>query len=389
MAVRSGISTLRRGAANPTSDGLANEIAKLGNRLVVARVKDVCLNTNSSMFETSGEFFGIGAIKWEDITISNSKKTKKSSFSLARPLIPSIKEFPLVNEYVLVFRGPSPDNPGVKADPSYYYIGLKMWNDNEQNAYPDPLSDINNTKTPQNNKTYSEIESGVNMEPRKTPATENFNGTSKGNYVEDGSIQPILKNGQPINTSGRGFEPTTENINFDFSSLYLTSTQQIPIEVSTLNKRSGEGSTIPFSGMVSKTPTSPFSYNNPQIILNSGRLLFNSSTDNILFSSQKSILLDSNSDTAIRSRESNVNILTPKGNISLGGTNADEAVILGTTFIQNFDAFLGGLSTLFQALSKEANLSVSAGFAYTLYQTQINNFRSELQNMLSEKVKVK
>ena len=435
MAVRSGISTLRRGAANPTSDGLANEIAKLGNRLVIARVKDVCLNTNSSMFKTSGEFFGIGAIKWEDITISNSKKTKKSSFSLARRLIPSIKEFPLVNEYVLVFRGPSPDNPGVKADPSYYYIGLKMWNDNEQNAYPDPLSDINNTKTPQNNKTYSEIESGVNMEPRKTPATENFNGTSKGNYVEDGSIQPILpfagdrifegrfgnsirlgntakvseggipnnwsnsgkegmpitilKNGQPINTSGRGFEPTTENINFDFSSLYLTSTQQIPIEVSTLNKRSGEGSTIPFSGMISKTPTSPFSYNNPQIILNSGRLLFNSSTDNILFSSQKSILLDSNSDTAIRSRESNVNILTPKGNISLGGTNADEAVILGTTFIQNFDAFLGGLSTLFQALSKEANLSVSAGFAYTLYQTQINNFRSELQNMLSEKVKVK
>ena len=30
------------------------------------------------------------------------------------------------------------------------------------------------------------------MEPRKTPATVNFNGTSKGNYVEDGSIQPIL-----------------------------------------------------------------------------------------------------------------------------------------------------------------------------------------------------
>ena len=441
MALRTGISTLRRGSANPTTDGLSSAINSLNDNLLIARVKDVCLNTNSGMFRTTGEYFGIGAIKWEDIKISNSNKTKKTSYSVARPLQPFIKEFPLVDEYVIVFRGPEPDNPGATSLPTYYYLPLKLWNDNEQNAYPDPLS-IQNNQPPQNSKSYVEIENGVNVEFVQEPTEDSFNGTSEANFSEKGNVKAvlpfigdrifegrfgnsirlgstartqgiefssefpiiknnwsnsgeegmpitILKNGQPMSTSSEGYIPITEDINLDPASLYLTSTQQIPLEVSTLNKKAGEGTTVPFSGMVKNTPISPFSYNRPQIILNSGRLLFNSSTDNIILSSAKSVVMDSMGDSAIRSKDGNVNVLTPKGNISLGSTNADEAVILGTTFIQNFDSFLGGLSTLFKALSKEAGLSVSAGFAYTLYQTQISNFRKDLQNMLSEKVKVK
>ena len=387
------------------------------------------MDEKSKNFESYGEWYSIGTIEFELVNFQTPQEGDKL---IAEPLLANSKKYPLINELVLIFRLPDTGLGVRTGSQKFYYLNtISLWNHPHHNAYPNPLKGLNQGQT----QDYTQT-SGGNVRRVKDGSTEiDLNGESGGTFEEATNIHPILpfagdnivegrfgnsirlgntakvseggipnnwsnsgkegmpitilKNGQPINTSGRGFEPTTENINFDFSSLYLTSTQQIPIEVSTLNKRSGEGSTIPFSGMISKTPTSPFSYNNPQIILNSGRLLFNSSTDNILFSSQKSILLDSNSDTAIRSRESNVNILTPKGNISLGGTNADEAVILGTTFIQNFDAFLGGLSTLFQALSKEAYLSVSAGFAYTLYQTQINNFRSELQNMLSEKVKVK
>ena len=39
----------------------------------------------------------------------------------------------------------------------------------------------------------------------------------------------ILRNGQPDDVSDKGFEPTTENIDTDKSSLYLTSTQKIPV----------------------------------------------------------------------------------------------------------------------------------------------------------------
>ena len=432
MATRSGISQLRRGSTNPTNSGLQNQLAQLGDNLVIGRVKDVCLNTNSQMFKSTDEYFGIGAIQWEDIKKSVNSKAKESTYSIAKPLQPFIKEFPLVNEYVILFRGPSPDNPGATSKPSYYYVSLKLWNDNEQNASPDPLSNDNNVPV-QSNVPYSEIENGVNVEYNVVPTELDLNGTSGGNYIENGNIQAvipfagdrifegrfgnsirlgstartkgeiknnwsnsgnegmpitILKNGQPTNTSGIGFIPIAEDINFDPSSIYLTSNQQIPLKVATGTEKSGEGATIPFSGMVSKTPTSPFSYNNSQIILNSGRLLSNSNSDSILFSSTKSIVLDSMKDSAIRSKEGNVNILTPKGNISLGDTNASEAVLLGTTFISNFDAFLAGLSVLFKALSKEPSLSVSAGFAYTLQQTQISGFRKELQNLLSEKVKV-
>ena len=440
MAVRTGISTLRRGAANPTTDGLSSAINALSDNLLIARVKDICLNTNSGMFKQYGEYFGIGAIKWEDIKVSNSSKTKKTSYSIAKPLQPFIKEYPLVEEYVIVFRGPKPDNPGATSKPIYYYLPLKLWNDNEQNAYPDPLS-VSNNQPPQNNKSYNEIENGINVEFQQEPTQISFSGTSQANFEEKGNVHSvlpfigdrifegrfgnsirlgatartrgdkisdefpiiknnwsnsgeegmpitILKNGQPINVSNIGYIPITEDINLDPASLYLTSTQQIPLEVATLNKKSGEGKTVPFSGMVKNTPISPFSYNKPQIILNSGRLLFNSKSDNILLSSAKSVILDSNSDSAIRSKEGNINVLTPKGNISLGDTNANEAVILGTTFIESFDAFLAQFGQFLETVSKESSLSISAGLAYTMYQGQVKEFRKALQQMLSEKVKV-
>ena len=43
-------------------------------------------------------------------------------------------------------------------------------------------------------------------------------------------ITVIIKNGQPSGSSSEGFIPITENINQDPSSIYLTSTQQIPID---------------------------------------------------------------------------------------------------------------------------------------------------------------
>ena len=430
MATRSGISQVRRGNSTPSTDSFATQISELGNNVLVGRVKDVCLNTNSEMFKKSGEYFGIGAISWEDIKISTGNSTKPSSYSLATPLQPFVKEFPLVNEYVLLFRGPSITDAGPGTDPIYYYVSLKLWNDNEQNASPDPLRD--NT-SPQSNKTYSEIEAGANMESSKLPTPLNLNGTSGGNFIEDGDVKAvipfagdrilegrfgnsirlgataktegeitnnwsksgkegnaitILKNGQNASITGPGFIPITEDINLDPSSIYLTSNQQIPILVSTTQVKSGEGVTIPFSRMIKKTPISPTSYNNPQIILNSNRLLLNSSEDSIILSSAKSTVLDSNSDSAIRSKKGNVNILAPEGNVSLGKPNAREAVILGSSFMEKFDLFLGSYGQLLQTLSKEPSLSIAAGFAFVSYDVQIKTLREEMKRMLSKRVKV-
>jgi len=430
MATRSGISQVRKGNATPSTDSFATQISELGNNVLVGRVVDVCLNTNSEMFKKSGEYFSIGAISWEDIKVSTGNSTKQSSYSLATPLQPFIKEFPLVNEYVLLFRGPSVTDAGPGTDPIYYYVSLKLWNDNEQNASPDPLR---NDTPPQSNKTYSEIEAGANMESTILPSPLNLNGTSGGNFIEDGDVKAvmpfagdrifegrfgnsirlgataktegditnnwsksgkegnaitILKNGQNASITGPGFIPTTEDINVDPSSIYLTSNQQIPILVSTTKVKAGEGITVPFSRMIRKTPISPTSYNDSQIILNSKRLLLNSSEDSIILSSAKSTVLDSNSDSAIRSKKGNVNILAPEGKVSLGKPNARESVILGSSFMEKFDIFLGSYGQLLQTLSKEPSLSIAASFSLVSYDVQIKTLREEMKRMLSSRVKV-
>ena len=140
--------------------------------------------------------------------------------------------------------------------------------------------------------------------------------------------------------------------------------------------------------MVKKTPISPTSYNKPQIILNSSRLLFNSSEDSIILSSAKSTVLDSNADSAIRSKEGNVSISAPKGKVSLGRPNAREAVILGSSFMEKFDLFLGSYGQLLQTLAKEPTLSIAAGFAFVSYDVQIKQLREEMKTMLSRRVKV-
>ena len=411
----------------------SNQLAQLSSKILIGRVTDVCLNSNSDTFKTSGEYFGIGSIQWEDAKISTSKSTKKSSMGRALPLQPFIKDFPLVNEYVVLISGIGVKNPGASADPVYYYINLKLWNDNEQNASPDPLSNANNNNTPQNNKTYSEIEAGVNMEAPKLPQPLNLNGRSGGNFVENGDVKAvipfagdrifegrfgnsirlgstaktegditnnwsksgkegnaitILKNGQNASITGPGFIPTTEDINVDPSSIYLTSNQQIPILVSTTKVKAGEGITVPFSRMIRKTPISPTSYNDSQIILNSKRLLLNSSEDSIILSSAKSTVLDSNSDSAIRSKKGNVNILAPEGKVSLGKPNARESVILGSSFMEKFDIFLGSYGQLLQTLSKEPSLSIAASFSLVSYDVQIKTLREEMKRMLSSRVKV-
>ena len=104
------------------------------------------------------------------------------------------------------------------------------------------------------------------------------------------------------------------------------------------------------------------------MILNSGRLLFNTHTDSILFSSQKSIVLTSIEDLGIQSQTKNVNIVSDKGIVSLGQQNASEAVILGDIFIDDFVAVLNNLINLCTALGNETQIPAAGSLANILSQ---------------------
>jgi hypothetical protein len=106
--------------------------------------------------------------------------------------------------------------------------------------------------------------------------------------------------------------------------------------------------------MISK-PTSPELYNKPQIILNSGRLLFNAK-DDILFligkqavsiSTPGTINLDADSDIILNSeKEIHLGILDSKN-----ANKKEESALLGDTTISSLSDVFKALAGLSEALS--------------------------------------
>ena len=193
--------------------------------------------------------------------------------------------------------------------------------------------------------------------------------------------------GDPILTFRNGQNPllpspsqtqTVEDINLDLSSLYLTSTQNIPIKVSSTNDYLSYGD---------NPPTSPNSYaGDSQVVLSSGRLLFNTTRDHILLSSAKSINLnaiegiytDTIGDTVFQSNK-----------VYLGGTNNSQPVILGDELVTLLTDVLNDLSTLTNTLQSQPGVPIGAPFAPTSIVAQtinfkINGYKQRLKNTLSK-----
>ena len=410
------------------SNNSGSTIEGLKDNLIVARVIDISLNTNSKLFKQGG-WGAIGTIKYE-ILDQPSAVIGENKSNTAKPLYPQFKNFPLVNELVLLFKLPSTEDPGTAGSYEYYYLNpIGIWNHPEQNGYPSYLTNLN---SPSQTKSYDSIQAGATNKESNEEFELDLNGQSGGNFIENGNIKPILpfagdniiegrfgntirlgstttvdgdivnnwssigtqgspitiiKNGQAAVTgSNESWVPTVESINDDPTSIYLTSTQRIPLEIATLGLAVGESATVPLNNIISNTPIDPRQYSGSQVMLNSDRLVFNSKTDNIIMSAQKSIILESNEDVGFRSRERNVNLSSEKGYVNLGGTNADQAIVLGDTFMASFSSLLKNLETLCSSLSSESSIQGTAAKAI-LVKAQIQSISNNLPKFLSKKVK--
>ena len=388
-------------SVNSSIDAINRRIGNLSNKLIPVRVVDIILDETHPSFKELGEWNSIGTIKYELI---NFLSEETANTKIAKPLLANTKIFPLKNEIVFLIAFPNTNSLGnLTDDEIFYYLNVvSLWNHPHHNAYPNPLN--GNSISESQRKDYKSIEAG-NVRRVTDNSTEiNLNSTnnSGGKFVERINIHPILpftgdnifegrfgnsirlgstiksksqyqnnwstsgnegdpisiiRNGQPTNSSDEGWLPTVENINNDLSSIYLTSTQKIPINVSSTN----------FTGIRSEySPTFPQSYNFPQIILNSGRLLLNSTTDSILLSSKKAISLSAIEDIGLSSR-GNINLST-KG-VRLGGVEANESLIMGDSFIKQFNTLLDSLSLLCEALSTEPVLKSTPLIAVGLNNT--------------------
>jgi hypothetical protein len=159
------------------------------------------------------------------------------------------------------------------------------------------------------------------------------NWSTSGN---NGDPITILRNGQSPNTDDRGWIPVTENINDDLSSIYLTSYQKIPFGLTNEN----------FISYI-KPPLTPSQFSNPQIILNSDRIILNAKNDSILISGQNSVGISSNESINIESIKE-INLSSKL--IRLGGTNADQSVLKGDKTVEYLKILITELQNIAEAL---------------------------------------
>ena len=380
MAVNRGLSFLSN-FVQKSIRRVDGALDSLKDKVVAARVIDINLNSNSTLYSQTGEWQGIGTIQFQIVDSPTSDESISSSkLNLAKPLYPQLKNYPLVNEIVLLIKLPNKSSISKisGATTYYYFTPLSIWNHPEQNAYPNPL---NNQNSDSQKSDYQQMEAGNARKVNDESSDIDLNGASGGTFIENGNIHPILpfagdnilegrfgntirlgntskidgsiqnnwseegedgnpitiiRNGQDPELEPPGWIPTTENINTDLSSIYLTSNQKIPIDVAKFTTDS-----------ISKEPEEPNHYTSNQVILNSGRLVFNTNVDSILLSSKKSILLTSNEEIGLDATTS-VNISAPK--INLGNLNAEQSLVLGDDFMTQFDLLLQNVSNLAVAL---------------------------------------
>jgi hypothetical protein len=133
---------------NPSS------LANLGRgdiRIIPIRVLDIILDNSHPKFKEYGEWNSIGTVFYEEAYYGLSAiSANTTSNTIAVPLLPNIKQYPLINEltYVIFLPGANlTDNPNSSV--AYYFPPSNIWNSQHHNAVP-----VSPNLTPAENRDY-------------------------------------------------------------------------------------------------------------------------------------------------------------------------------------------------------------------------------------------
>ena len=342
-----------------------------------ARVRYAMLEgvSQPQTFKKFGEYQSLGGVFFTLLNKPNPNPDF-SNDSFALPLFPNVSNVPLENEIVYIMPLPSNNvQNNVNSTIYYYFQPINIWGSVHHNAIPDPFRSIfDNVPGANQTRDYISTEAGLvrrvtdggteielgdtfqeridtrNLQPYEGDIiyegrwgqSFRFGSTVSGSIIPNpwsdsgtnGDPIMMLKNGQHEEET-QPWIPQVEDINTDASSIYLTSTQLIPINAASTNYLS-----------YYSPPIATNKYDGEQIILNSGRLLLNSKSDSILLSSFNSINLNSLNNVNVDSPT----VIVKSNQIALGDKNATEPIILGNKFLNDFETLCKNLSALANAL---------------------------------------
>jgi len=310
---------------------------------------------------------------------------------LVYPLFPNIGFIPTIGENVGIIE--LPVNSKSIYTPKYFYISpINYYGSNFLNKINGSQSNMNNITEWDNvineslivhklikqiGDTYIEGRFGNSVRLSGTLNNIDFIQLPWSEPTEKGKNNDpiiVIRNGEnPEYSSLQPELPIEEDINGDLSSIYMTSYQKLPIEISRKESERFISYTTP--------PITPTQFSDPQIIGNSDRILLNAKKDNILLSAQKSVGVLSNESINLESTQINIH----SKNLKLGSKNATESVLNGDLTVSNLKSLTKILRNLIlSTLGTDPKYAAQS----TSFITTLDLIEKQFDNCKSKNVKI-
>jgi hypothetical protein len=341
------------------------------------------------MFKKAGGFNGIGSVFYLDYdqakTISgNPTDLFLDTCKVAKPLYPQFQYYPVLGELVYLEDLPSAASQDTSASSQKYYISVvNLWNNQQQNSQPAKEDDnlgITFIENP-NIKTLLPFEGDHIIQGRQGAAIR-FSSTTKL-YNDLNEWSSIGSEDSPITliTTGLNFTSQSyyvEQINNDSSSLYLTTTQKIPLQTNRT------GTLNPLTN-----PLNVPDYFNSQIIINSDRVTLNSKKDEVMIFATTNIELNTNNIINLNAGE-RVHLNTNAVFLgTVGNQLPSEPLVLGERLYDLLSNLLNGLHTFANSLttivgSPEGAPAIDINNAAQGLLDKVEKVENSLENILSQ-----
>ena len=292
LSIRTGVGSLTSGISRASSQS-----SPPPPPLKVGKVYGVITTISTptiKQFDRAGGFGGIGSVFFLDYnnaknTVGNNTDPFLDSCDIAKPLFPNFSYYPLLGELIYILDLPSPSSQLTSKGTTqkYYITSINIWGNPQVNDLsPNLISPLG--------KTFVEnplIRNLLNFEGDFILQGRKGNSIRFGTTVRsvssknEWSTSVFSKEGDPIMiiSNGHNYKKDDsfyiEKINEEGASIYLTSTQTIPLKINV------------------KDPINPFTipmfnfYTNPQVIINADRIVLNSKKDDVFIFAKNNIEL--------------------------------------------------------------------------------------------------
>jgi hypothetical protein len=380
---------------SPIVSALSNNNSRVNVKTQVGKVYGVITTENTptkEMFEKVGGYNSIGTIFYLDYEQSKNvtgsvDNNFLNSCKVARPLNPQYQYYPLLGELVSLVELPSPASQLVNTTSRRYYSNIiNIWSNQQQNTQPanDNASlGLTFVENPQI-KSLLSFEGDHIIQGRQGAALR-FGSTTKL-YSNLNEWSTIGNDDSPITILSNGFayQPGelfhVEKINKDLSSIYLTSTQQLPLQTD----KSGTLNNL-------TNPLNAPDYFGAQAIINSDRVVINSKKDEVMLFAKTNIEINTKNVINLNADE---RVHLNSNSIFLGPynrNNAPQPVLLGNDTTKLLIQLNNTLTRLAGYLS--STVSTSEGTPIVTLQAAGNDLMGDvrklnklLKNILSKNV---